>query len=167
MMKETVLRMLQNNFIITEFTYAIQPVFGEKHQSVIFTEYGLFYSEKKPLTLIKDACEASFSTFEERRRMIAREFHYHFRTPIPISPEHGIYAFPTEAIHSPYCEWYFANNIVQILEIKRGSKVLFRNGSTVATSFPKKLLVNQLERTSRCMYSLYNYGKMMQMIDKK
>ncbi|WAA13462.1 competence protein ComK [Fervidibacillus halotolerans] len=166
-MKDTILPLLENQLIITEFTYAIQPVFEGEYQSIIYSEHGLFYSQKKPLTLIKDACDASFSTFEERRRMIIREFRYNFRVPIPVSLEHDIFAFPTEAIQSPFCEWYFVNNIVNIIPAKGGSKVIFLNGSSVTTSIPVHLLIKQLERASRCMTALKNYRKMMKFLEEK
>ncbi|WAA10901.1 competence protein ComK [Fervidibacillus albus] len=166
-MKDTILPLLEHQFIITEYTYAIHPLFEGKYQSIIYMEHGIFYSEKRPLTLIKDACDASFSTFEERRRMIVREFRYNFRTPIPVSLEHNIFAFPTEAIQSPFCEWYFANNIVKIIDAKDGSKVLFPNGSSVSTTVSEHLLNKQLERASRCMNSLKNYRKMVKYLDEK
>jgi ComK protein. len=154
---------LQNNFIITESTYAIKPLFNENWQSVILTEEGTFYSLKKPIDLIKSACDISFLSFDERRKMIVKTFGFTSKTPIPIFPEQEIFAFPTEGISSPFCEWYFANNIAYADDHESGTKITFRNGTVTYTLCPKQSFIKQWERTCRCMKSFTNYRKMLEL----
>lgn len=148
-----------NNYQISDKTYALKQHPHERKSTLIYDERGIYYVEKKPIKLLREACIIYGSTLEGRRAAIVEQFDYSFKTPIPISPVKYIFAYPTSSIDSPDCEWYFANNIIKITNYNYGSEITFRNGTTITSSFPAHLMKKQLERTALCMIILALHKK--------
>ncbi|MBY6273273.1 MAG: competence protein [Caldibacillus debilis] len=151
-----------NGYHIRTKTYAIKPWAFEKNFSVVFDEDGIFLVEKKPIRLIEEACIIYGSSLSGRRTAVIEQFDYPFKTPIPISPEKYIFAYPSASITSPECEWFFANNILHIANNTNayGSVVTFRNGTKITSATPPHLLKKQLERTALCMIMLVMNNRM-------
>jgi competence protein ComK len=140
---------------ITDQTMAIIPVADVKYSSKLINVNGEVYSEKGPLTLVKQACLHGGSTFEGRRRAIAKMTGVSHRVPIPISPQLNIYAFPT---HSPKvwnCIWLFYYHIRSIKEATNNSStIVFRDGKELQVENTMLSLKRQLHRTAHCIVRL-------------
>lgn len=144
---------VNEDYKITESTMFISPHFHEVYRSMIFDEKGIYLCSKRPLKLIEEACIDDGASFDGRRQAVIQKLNYKVKTPIHISPERMIYAFPTISFLSYDCTWIFANNIKDIEEInKYTSEIIFRNGYRYTLKLPRKILMRQREKTALCMY---------------
>ncbi|MFC3883378.1 competence protein ComK [Bacillus songklensis] len=145
---------LNEKYRISATTMAITAYAHPSYQTKIFDFFGGYYTSMQPLELIEEACIRSGSTYEGRRKSIVYLFHYEKRTPIPISPLHNIFAFPTTSTNHFHCTWLFLHHILQIVPHPtktNQSIVTFRNNAQLIVHATPEFLKSQRQKTAACM----------------
>jgi len=152
---------VKEDYKISESTMFISPYFHVDFRSKIIDEKGIFLTSKRPKDLLEEACIRDGSSFDGKRKAVIQKLNYKVRTPIPVSPNDFIYAFPTTSFLSYECKWFFANTIIDIRPLDENtSEIEFRNGYRMKCNLSTKLLNKQREKTALCMYVFSPYRKL-------
>jgi competence protein ComK len=154
MFEEEKMMKLSDDYLISATTMAITACAHPSYHSKIIDFFGEYYASKDPIDLIEEACLRNGSTYEGRRKSIVYLFRYEKRTPIPISPLHNVFAFPTASTNHFHCTWLFLHHILQIVphptKINQ-SIVTFRNNAQLTVHATPKFLKSQRQKTATCM----------------
>jgi competence protein ComK len=140
---------------ISSDTMAIIPIVDEKYQAKIINTNGEVLSKKTPLTLIKEACMEGGSTYIGRRKAMSRIAGVAQRVPIPISPIHKMYAFPTHSPGKWECSWIFFFHVKDcVTNESGGATILFQNGEKLSLDITQLSVERQMQRTAQGIVKL-------------
>ena len=84
------------NYKISLDTYALLPAFHIDYHTEAITREGIVPISQPPLRIIKENCLRYGSSYAGRRESVLYHLNFKQRTPIPIHPSKGIFAFPTK-----------------------------------------------------------------------
>lgn len=149
------------DYIVNKKTLAIIPAKQVEYESIVMEGNQVLRVRQTPLQLIKKACLDYWSSYEGRRQAVMYHTNFMRQVPIPISPQHGIYTFPTHATGHIDCHWIFFNNILLITEgdpskekSNTKTQVIFKNRKTLRLNISMHVLENQMNRTFECKYRI-------------
>ncbi|MGR3765909.1 competence protein ComK [Rossellomorea sp. NS-SX7] len=134
---------------ITMDTMAIYPAYHERYQSVILNQSGNHIFSKRPvMDLLDDVCMRNGASYDGRVKAVKHVLPYFRKTPVIISEDPYILAFPTMSPQHYECTWLFCYHIEKFSLINGKTYVNFKNGSLLEVSCSVKVLQTQLERAS-------------------
>ncbi|WP_280530141.1 competence protein ComK [Oceanobacillus sp. J11TS1] len=136
------------SYIINENTMAILPSHSKKHASKVYElKEDLIHSFKeKPFTIVEQNCMRHFSSYTGRRESVLYHTDFAKKTPIPISSNRGIIAFPTMGITHKDCAWIFYRHVFDVKERGSGCVVIFKNGTELFQSLSRERFLKQIVR---------------------
>lgn len=146
--------MILEEYEIDARTIALCPAKEIEYYTLVISWDGVYKVRKTPYELIVDACEKFSSTYTKRREDVAKKKKFKRKVPIPISPERGIYAFPTHAPKHYDCYWIFVSHIARITRDKQSKEqttLIFKNLHRLRIPLTYYSIVTQYERTLACL----------------
>lgn len=150
--------MTANTYPIHEQTLAIVPTKQLDYGSLVMERQSPAYLRKTPMQLVKQACLDHWATYDGRRQAVMQHLGIQRKVPIPISPEKGIYLFPTKSPqHADNC-WISCQHIASIEKTQtanpHASIIYFTNGQNLPVHVSSRVLHGQMQRTLWCMYHI-------------
>ena len=147
--------MIKKDYHINKDTIALIPAKEIEYETLVIERDVTIKAKQDPLTLIKEACDDDWSTYEGRRQAVTKKMGYSRKVPIPINMKEGHFAFPT---HSPIdfnCHWFFFNHIVHIQEelTTKHALVTLKNEQQFTLPISYYIFKKQYERTLSCIAS--------------
>lgn len=143
-----------DNYEVHDMTFALLPSYHHDFETIAVEMHHIFGIRKPALRLIKVACLNGGADYNGRRRSVLHKMGPIHKAPIPIDPKNDIYAFPTHAANHPDCAWLFLHHIMKVEEDpnhKGCSLVTFSNGYVASLKASLPTILNQMNRTSRCI----------------
>lgn len=138
--------------LITKKTMAIAPAYDLEHESIIYEVDRTFFSKKRPLEILDDACICRCSTYEGRIRAVRRKLGHYKKTPLMISPDEMLYAFPTKSPERYDCIWVFPRHVKDWREAGENAlMVRFFNGLEITVNCSSYTFKRQKEKTADCL----------------
>ncbi|MCA1055239.1 competence protein ComK [Rossellomorea aquimaris] len=139
--------MNQRENLITWRTMAVYPAYHERYQSVILNQTGKHvFSERSIMELMNEACMRNGASYDGRVKAVKHVLPYFRKTPVMISKEPYILAFPTVSPRNYECTWLFCTHIENFSHSNGKTYVHFKNGSMLEVSCSVRVLRTQLER---------------------
>jgi competence protein ComK len=134
---------------ITMNTMAIYPAYHDRYQSVILNQTGdHVFSKKSVKDLLDDVCMRNGASYDGRVKAVKHVLPYFRKTPVIISEDPYILAFPTMSPQHYECTWLFCSHIENFSHTNGRTYVTFKNGSMLEVSCSVKVLRTQMERAS-------------------
>ncbi|WP_078409119.1 competence protein ComK [Priestia abyssalis] len=134
-------------------TMAVMYYPDTQYQTLILEVNGAYLTSTSPEKLIDEACLKHGSSYEGRRQAVIHVLQYWKRTPFPIAPLLGIYAFPSASSRDRDCVWLFLEHTLQFSPDPANhqhSIARFRNGKELGVKASARFLDTQYARTSAC-----------------
>jgi competence protein ComK len=130
-------------------TMAVYPAYHERYQSVILNQTGEHIFSKRPvMDLLDDVCMRNGASYDGRVKAVKHVLPYFRKTPVIISEDPYILAFPTMSPQHYECTWLFCSHIENFSHTNGKTYVTFKNGSMLEVSCSVKVLRTQMERAS-------------------
>jgi competence protein ComK len=144
--------------LVTQSTMAMYPAFHETYQTVLLDFSGKeIFSEKPMLNIIKEACMENGSSYDGRIKAVRHVLPYHRKTPLMISREQNIYAFPTMSPEHYECIWLFHLHIQEFTAMNHKTLIHFKNGCSLKVDSSLEVLTKQRERSATLMTCFEEY----------
>ena len=143
---------MDKNRIITNYkisldTYALLPAFHIDYQTKAITRDGIVPISPPPLTIIKENCLRYGSSYDGRRESVLYHLNFKQRTPIPIHPSKGIFAFPTMSVKQADCKWIFFHAINNITSNEGRTIIELINGEAIILDESYHTILKQYDRS--------------------
>jgi competence protein ComK len=140
------------DYEVSNTTMALTSHKHPTYQTKIYDVDGIFYCSKSMMDLIDEGCLRGGSTYTGRKKAITFVKRFIQCTPIPVSPNEGIFAFPTCSPSAWECTWLFYFHIKELtLSGTKQTIVTFHNGMELTLDFSKCTLENQMQKTESCI----------------
>lgn len=140
--------------IISPETKAISWCESAYFQSVLLEKGRTVKSTYSPLKIIDFTCIINGSTLKGRNEAVKRILNAATKLPIPISPQRGIYMFPTAAAKSQQCIWLAFEHIKGYEERNGMTYIEFNDGTGLFTEASLNTIDSQYKRTSHLIVQL-------------
>ncbi|MFL8939025.1 competence protein ComK [Rossellomorea oryzaecorticis] len=138
--------------MITSTTMAMYPAYHEVYQTILLDLSGKeIFSEKPMLRLIKEACMSNGASYDGKIKAVRHALRYHRKTPLMISKEQNIYAFPTMSPEHYDCIWLFHLHIKEFTSSGNTTLIHFKNGFSFEIKSSIDVLNKQRERSATLM----------------
>lgn len=152
-----------DHYIVNENTRLIIPAQHIAYDSIVLEKENAYCVRQTPLNIIKATCENDWTTYEGRKNVIAKRLNMPHKTPIIVSQEEKLFAYPTLSPKSYYCSWVFLHLSVQIRKEDKHGVLLIHDRIKVKLDVSYYILQAQFEKALRLQYavegnkgSLYN-----------
>lgn len=143
---------------ITMNTMAIYPAYHERYQSVILNQTGdHVFSKRSVKDLLDDVCMRNGASYDGRVKAVKHVLPYFRKTPVIISEDPYILAFPTMSPQHYECTWLFCSHIENFTHSNGKTFVHFKNGSMLEVSCSVRVLRTQMERASATLTYFSSY----------
>lgn len=156
------------DYHVTNNTVALTEVYHPEFNTKIYDLTGIYYSKQTVKEILEKSCKLYGSSYRGRIDAIRNALPYWGRTPLMLSPERMLYAFPTKSPDDFTCRWIFPAHIHTHIMENNHLYVLFKNGMKVELNCSLSTYLRQKEKTAHCLthFSLsdpghyyYNYKK--------
>ncbi|GGE70766.1 competence protein ComK [Priestia taiwanensis] len=122
------------------------------YQTKIYDKHGIYYCSRKGMNLMEEGCLQGGSTYDGRKKAVAHLKRFKQRTPIPVIPNEGVFAFPTCSPTNWNCTWLFYRHIKEFKRINHETTIVtFHNGATLTVDISSATLQKQIQRTESCV----------------
>lgn len=147
--------LIKNNYDINEHTIALIPAKQIEYETLVMEADAIYKVKLDPLTLIKNACDADYCTYDGKRHAVTKNTGYSRKVPIPISIINEIFAFPTHSPTDYECHWFFFNHINHIQKdpSTKHTRVTLKNKQELTLPISFNIFKKQYERTLSCKVS--------------
>ncbi|WP_165445080.1 competence protein ComK [Gracilibacillus phocaeensis] len=142
--------MTKRNYRITKETLAIKPKYDMEYSTTIIEQNGHVDRQEKPLDIIKENCLHYGASYQGRKEAVTYRLGYKQKVPIPISPERGIYAFPTKSATAEGCCWLFLHAIIAVEVVDNEVVVRLVNGERLVSDVSRYVLEEQMRKAGAC-----------------
>src|SRR5699024_10234498 len=78
-----------------------------EYESIILEKENIYCDRQSPLNIIKATCEEDWTTYESRKNIIANRLNLPHKTPMMVSQEDKLFAYPTLSPKKYNCSWVF------------------------------------------------------------
>jgi competence protein ComK len=153
---ELLLRKYEGIFIDRSALFLLSSFETERKTKVV-TAHGEFYSQLPALQLLDKACMLYASTYDGRVKATRHNLKQYKKTPILISGENGVAAFPTKSPSHPECAWIF-NHDYRIEFVSATRTRIVYDQHNVAIELDVSIHIMEKQRT-RMYEMLYYYLK--------
>lgn len=147
------------NYIVGKETMGLREANHPVFATIIQDANGIYYSRKTALQLLNESCLLKGGS-DYRGKIVALKHNlkFYYKTPLIISREEKIYAFPTKSPTHFDCRWIFPEHINEdeFVVIDDAMYVIFRNGQLFPLNCSYHIFKNQLKRA---IYAFYTYSK--------
>jgi competence protein ComK len=131
---------------------ALYPAYHDVYQTIILDQSGeAFLTERPMMELINEACIQNGASYDGRVQAVRHVLPYLRKTPLMISKEPHIFAFPTMSPKHYECTWLFYLHIESFSQSQGKTYVHFKNGCSLEVSCSLKMLHTQRERVAATM----------------
>jgi competence protein ComK len=138
--------------LIGPATMALYPAYHERYRTTILDRSGeKIFSEKSIMELLDEACMLNGASYDGRVKAVRHVFPYFKKTPLMISKEPCIFAFPTMSPQHYECTWLFCMHIEDFTHSHDKTYVHFKNGCALEVDCSIKVLHTQRERAAAAM----------------
>lgn len=143
-----------DDYIANTNSLLIIPAANIEYQSIVEERNATYCVRKTPLEIIKDTIEKDFTTYEGRRKIIANQTGYRYKTPMILRMEELLFAFPTKTALNYDCSWIFWHPLLWIEKIQGGGAISFFNEKKFVLDVSYFTLQSQYNRTQRLVYNV-------------
>jgi len=134
-------------YVTNEDTYMILPIRAVEYYSIVREKDAIYYVKQTPFEIIKHTCwELDWTTYEARSKAIAEKLYFPHKTPIMLSKEKKIIAFPTMAPAHVECSWFFLHPDVNTGRILNQATLFINWEQKIALDIPYHTLQVQYEK---------------------
>ena len=140
--------------LISPETKAVSWSDSAYFQSEMLEKEKTVKSKYSPLKIIDFTCMINGSTLKGRNEAVKRILNAATKLPVPISPQRGIYMFPTAAAKSPQCIWLAFEHIKGYEERNAMTYIEFNDGTGLFTEASLNTIDSQYKRTSHLIVQL-------------
>jgi len=146
----------EGNFIDRSALFLLSSFETERKTKVV-TKNGEFYSRLPALQLLDRACMLYASTYDGRVKATRHNLKQHKKTPILISSEDGVAAFPTKSPTHADCAWIFNHDYrTEFVSATRTRIIYEKHNVTIELD----VSIHTMEKQRTRMYEmLYYYMK--------
>lgn len=147
----------KENYMICTETAALKEIYHMEYRTIIYDLRGIYYSKKSPIQLLDEACMLKGGAdYRGKLRAMRIILDYPKKTPLIISHQEFIYAFPTKSPDQFDCRWVFPRHIKDFIYENGKYYVVFKNGLKFEINCSPRTFKKQLERASHCMLYYLN-----------
>ncbi len=143
-----------STYTITTNTLAVVPARTIEYSSIVLESNQQCYIKQTPFEIIKASCINYWSTYDGRRQTTIQQTGFKQKTPIPISKQNNIIAFPT---HSPInydCCWIIYSPYLRIIPHPRKTILYIGHGKSITLDISNHILQKQIERAFVVYYKM-------------
>jgi len=138
---------LIEKYVTNEDTYMILPIRAMKYYSIVLEKAAIYYVKRTSFEIIKHSCwELDWTTYEGRSKAIAEKQYLSHKTPIMLSKEKKIIAFPTMTPAHVECSWIFLHPEVNTGRILNQAALFINWEQKIALDIPYYTLQVQYEK---------------------
>src|SRR5699024_2414279 len=76
-------------------TRLIIPALHREYKSIVLEKENVYCVRQIPINIIKATCEEDWTTYEDRKNIIAKRLNLPHKTPMMVSQKNKIFAYPT------------------------------------------------------------------------
>ncbi|GER67971.1 hypothetical protein BpJC7_16980 [Weizmannia acidilactici] len=146
----------KNHYLINQGTYALVASYNEIYQTIIYDQKGTFYSQKRKIDILNEACmHYRMCNYDGSVKAMRKIFGYN-KTPVMIG-KHGIIATPTKSAKSYDCQFIFLANVLFYEKTPDGLFVEFPNHTRLKLNCSEYTFLEQCKRTTNCA-NYYYFG---------
>lgn len=146
-----------NHYEMNESTMALLPVVNWNFQTIVLETNKTLLVKQAPLKLIEKTCLTNGASYDGRRTASVYKTKNKYKTPIPISIEKHIYAFPTTSPRNYHCQWLIFNHILDLKQLgKNETLITFSNLQQMKINASYYKIEKQMQRTAHCITAFSN-----------
>jgi len=146
--------MIENTYNIHPETIAIIPAYNMDYDSIVMETNATYYVHRTPLEIVQEACWHDWTTYDGRRKAVARRMGFQQKTPIPINWQKDIYFFPTHSPKHMDNHWISLKHVVHFEKNthKNSISIFLTNNQTIEVNMSLHTLEKQIQRTRACEF---------------
>ncbi|HLR67200.1 MAG TPA: competence protein ComK [Virgibacillus sp.] len=135
-----------NHYIANKNTHLIIPALHMDYESIVLERENVYCVRQNPLNIIKATCEDDWTTYEGRKNIIAKRLNLPHKTPMMLSQEDKIFAYPTLSPKKYNCSWIFLHIVVETGKEGKHGVLLIHDRMKVKLDVSYYILQAQLEK---------------------
>lgn len=143
-----------NHYIANEKTRLIIPALHMDYESIVLEKENVYCVRQSPLDIIKDTCKNDWATYEGKKNVIAERMGMPQKTPIIVSQEKKVFAYPTVSPKKYNCSWIFLHIAVETRKEGNHGVLLIHNRMKVKLDVSYYILQAQLEKALQLQYAV-------------
>src|SRR5699024_3794865 len=102
-----------DHYIANKNTRLIIPALHMEYESIVMEKENVYCVRQSPLNIIKATCEEDWTTYEGRKNIIAKRLNLPHKTPMMVSQNNTIFAYPTLSPKKYNCSGVFLHIAVE------------------------------------------------------
>ncbi len=150
-------------YLINEDTTIIIPAKEIHYDSIVMERKNIYLIRQTPQNIIKQNMRHHGFDFNSGRKSYGLYLDYTYKSPVSLSDEKLLIAFPTRGIKHPECAWIIERNVKDIQHHNDGSAFTFLDGTIVRLDISENIAKNQCKKAKELNNFLFmNFLKLKQ-----
>ena len=135
-----------DHYIANKNTRLIIQALHMEYESIVLEKENVYCVGQTPLNIIKATCEEDWTTYEGRKKIIAKRLNLPHKTPMMVSQKNKIFAYPTLSPKKSNCSWVFLHIAVETRKEGKHGVLLIHDQMKVKLDVSYYILQAQLEK---------------------